>query len=241
MIHDCYSAPTSLTPNAFQLAINRLRIARKLRILWPDHEVQDLLHFCIPLTSLCRFASAPITIIKVETPEQLFEGNAGEGPFTHAAVHKATELGHQLKKKDVFYVVLAKRGLAVDELASKFLRGNYIISAQVSQLDRQVCLWGVEAISNERHIITPKNVSKGNSMWRVEFESPDPVTNLFFYSTKREPRYGKVSIHTDELPKDAKLENCMKFRTFQSFLDGLMNKDEKIHENAPRFITPRKS
>jgi hypothetical protein len=65
--------------------------------------------------------------------------------------------------------VLAKRGLAVDEVASKFIRGNYIISAQVAQLDRQVCFWGVEAMSKERHIVTPKNISKGNSMWRVEF------------------------------------------------------------------------
>jgi hypothetical protein len=85
------------------------------------------------------------------------------------AVHRSTELDEDLRKKDVFFVVLAKRGLAVDELASKFLRGNYIISAQVAQLERQTCLWGVEAISKERHIITPKNISKGSSMWRIEF------------------------------------------------------------------------
>jgi hypothetical protein len=94
MIHDCYSAPTPLTPNAFQLAINRLRIARKLRMLWPDHEVQDLLHSGISLTSLCRFTSAPITVVRIETPEQLFEGNVGEGPFTHVAVQRTSELDH---------------------------------------------------------------------------------------------------------------------------------------------------
>lgn len=72
-----------------------------------------------------------------------------------------------LKKKDVFFVVLSKRGLAVDELASKYLRGGYIISAQVAQLDRQTCLWGAEVMSKGRQIITPKNISKGSSMWRV--------------------------------------------------------------------------
>jgi hypothetical protein len=33
-----------------------------------------------------------------------------------------------------YYVILSKRGLAADELKSKFQRGTYIISAQVAQL-----------------------------------------------------------------------------------------------------------
>jgi hypothetical protein len=50
MIHDCYSAQGALTPAAFQTTINRLRIARNLRVLWPDHEVQDLIYAGIALT-----------------------------------------------------------------------------------------------------------------------------------------------------------------------------------------------
>jgi hypothetical protein len=63
-----------------------------------------------------------------------------------------------------------------------------------------------------------------------------------FYSTRREPRYGKGTTYGNELPKDAKLEFCMKFRIFQSFVEGLMAKEEeKIFENVQTFISPRKS
>jgi hypothetical protein len=52
-------------------------------------------------------------------------------------------LDDDLRKVDRYFVVLSKRGLAVDELNSKFIRGSYIISAHVAQIEKQICLWGV--------------------------------------------------------------------------------------------------
>jgi hypothetical protein len=98
----------------------------------------------------------------------------------------------------------------------------------------------VESFSEQTLVIGPKYVAKCGSMWRLEFESPKPVKSLLFYSTKREPRYGKTSTYCNELPKDARLELCMRVRIFPSFIDSLMKKEEDLFESVPHFISPKK-
>lgn len=69
-------------------------------------------------------------------------------------------------------------------------------------------------------------------MWVLEFESTKSIKSLLFYSTKREPHYGKSSSYDNELPKDARLEFCMNVRNFSSVMDNLMNKkEEKLIED----------
>lgn len=69
-----------------------------------------------------------------------------------------------------YIVVMSKRGVAIDQLNSRYIRGSYLISLQVAQIQKTVCLWGAESLSEDTRIITPKYVSKcSNSMWRLEF------------------------------------------------------------------------
>jgi hypothetical protein len=70
---------------------------------------------------------------------------------------------------DRYYVILSRRGIAVDELNCRFVRGSYILTVQVAQIDRQTNFWGAESIGDRITIIDPKQIVKKNCMWILEF------------------------------------------------------------------------
>jgi hypothetical protein len=90
-----------------------------------------------------------------------------------------------MQKVNRYYVVLSKRGIAVDELDCKFVRGSYLISTLIAQIDRQTFFWGIESVTDGIKIFDPKYVAKSSSMWRLEFQSTKPLKSILFYSTKR--------------------------------------------------------
>ena len=44
--------------------------------------------------------------------------------------------------EDVYYLIVTKRNLAIDQIVSKFINGKYRIIIQVAQLNKQKHFWG---------------------------------------------------------------------------------------------------
>ncbi len=49
-------------------------------------------------------------------------------------MHRVIELNEEFNPVPHYYAILSKRGFAVDELNSRYVRGNHIITAKVAQL-----------------------------------------------------------------------------------------------------------
>ena len=85
-----------------------------LRILWPDHEVYDLLQHGISLTQIYRYSTALPYIIHLQSLKQLEESPINSGLYNHFALHRYHALNHLGQNTIRTYAILTRRGFAVD-------------------------------------------------------------------------------------------------------------------------------
>lgn len=67
--------------------------------------------------------------------------------------------------KDVNYVILTKRNLAIDQMEKKFIKDTYRLIVHVGQLNKKSYLWGAQVSSDQIEIITPKSITPRKSLW----------------------------------------------------------------------------
>lgn len=89
--------------------------------------------------------------------------------FTHLAIHAACEFDQETELDHIYFAILSKRGIAIDELNCRFVRGSYLITVAVAQLNKQANFWGIESVSDSIKIIDTKYIVKKKNMWVLEF------------------------------------------------------------------------
>lgn len=79
-----------LTCRQIEQIINQHRIHHKIRVLWPDYEVYDLLEENINLDDIRFFTSNCISIVKIDNITHQLASAFSDKALTHLAVHRGS-------------------------------------------------------------------------------------------------------------------------------------------------------
>lgn len=111
-------------------------------MLWPDHEVYDLMERGVPLKELPAHTTAVPAIFSLGNGDQTAQ-LVDSRQFTHIAVVRRWGLSGELEREARFWAVATRRGMAIDAIEVKHSATHHLVWMEVVQLDAQVHLWGI--------------------------------------------------------------------------------------------------